>query len=135
MAFILRMVLRSCNKFAMRTEIGEHVHVYFELKTLHKLHCLVTASALFATYRDQRRRKHACYPVQHSQPCIQQQAHACPQCGLYAWDILALCPSTHSLSAPVMDGHANRVFALVYHPSDPRIILSAGWDDTVQVGV
>ena len=37
-AFILRMVLRSCNnKFAMRTEIGEHAHVYFELKTLCKL--------------------------------------------------------------------------------------------------
>ena len=33
-----------------------------------------------------------------------------------------------------MDGHASRVFAVRYHPSDPTSFLSAGWDDTVQVG-
>ena len=31
-----------------------------------------------------------------------------------------------------MDGHMGRVFALKYHPSDPRVLVSAGWDDTVQ---
>jgi len=28
-------------------------------------------------------------------------------------------------------GHTNRIFTLKYHPEDPNIILSAGWDDTV----
>ena len=37
------------------------------------------------------------------------------------------------MSSSVMDGHMSRVFALTYHPSDSRILLSAGWDDTVQV--
>ena len=37
------------------------------------------------------------------------------------------------MSASVMDGHVSRVFALAYHPSDPHTLLSAGWDDTVQV--
>ena len=32
----------------------------------------------------------------------------------------------------VMDGHMGRVFSLKYHPSDPRVLVSAGWDDTVQ---
>ncbi len=40
-----------------------------------------------------------------------------------------------SMSVSVMDGHMSRVFALVYHPSDPQILVSAGWDDTVQVGI
>ena len=31
-----------------------------------------------------------------------------------------------------MDGHMNRVFALRYHPSNPNLLVSAGWDDTVQ---
>ena len=31
-----------------------------------------------------------------------------------------------------MDGHMGRVFSLKYHPSDPRVVVSAGWDDTVQ---
>ena len=31
-----------------------------------------------------------------------------------------------------MDGHESRVFALKYHPTDPNILVSAGWDDTVQ---
>ncbi len=38
-----------------------------------------------------------------------------------------------SMSISVMDGHMSRVFALAYHPSDSRILVSAGWDDTVQV--
>ena len=28
-------------------------------------------------------------------------------------------------------GHSNRVFSLKYHPDDPNIILSGGWDNTV----
>mmetsp|Transcript_115683 Transcript_115683/g.247256 ORF Transcript_115683/g.247256 Transcript_115683/m.247256 type:complete len:365 (-) Transcript_115683:94-1188(-) len=30
-------------------------------------------------------------------------------------------------------GHSNRVFSLKYHPLEPHIILSGGWDNTVQV--
>jgi len=30
-------------------------------------------------------------------------------------------------------GHSNRVFSLKYHPLQPHIILSGGWDNTVQV--
>lgn len=30
-------------------------------------------------------------------------------------------------------GHSNRVFALKYHPEHPNIVLSGGWDNTVQV--
>ncbi|KAL5477459.1 hypothetical protein EMCRGX_G024259 [Ephydatia muelleri] len=37
-----------------------------------------------------------------------------------------------SLSSSTMDGHASRVFAVRYHPSDPTSFLSAGWDDTIQ---
>jgi len=31
-----------------------------------------------------------------------------------------------------VDGHNNRVFAGVFHPTDPNIFLTGGWDDTVQ---
>jgi WD40 repeat protein len=30
-------------------------------------------------------------------------------------------------------GHSNRVFSLKYHPQHPHIILSGGWDNTVQM--
>lgn len=30
-------------------------------------------------------------------------------------------------------GHSNRVFSLKYHPQQPHIILSGGWDNTVQI--
>eukprot|EP00933_Yihiella_yeosuensis_P047499 TRINITY_DN43334_c0_g1_i1.p1 TRINITY_DN43334_c0_g1~~TRINITY_DN43334_c0_g1_i1.p1 ORF type:complete len:354 (+),score=60.57 TRINITY_DN43334_c0_g1_i1:73-1134(+) len=30
-------------------------------------------------------------------------------------------------------GHSNRVFSLKYHPDNPHVILSGGWDNTVQV--
>jgi len=30
-------------------------------------------------------------------------------------------------------GHSNRVFSLKYHPEDPNLILSGGWDNTVQL--
>ena len=29
-------------------------------------------------------------------------------------------------------GHSNRVFSIKYHPTDPNLILTAGWDNTVQ---
>jgi WD40 repeat protein len=32
-------------------------------------------------------------------------------------------------------GHSNRVFAVKFHPDDDNVILSAGWDNTVQVGL
>eukprot|EP00053_Salpingoeca_punica_P003288 m.42285 g.42285 ORF g.42285 m.42285 type:complete len:348 (-) comp12092_c0_seq3:38-1081(-) len=31
------------------------------------------------------------------------------------------------------EGHTNRVFALAFHPSDPKTLVSGGWDKTVQV--
>ncbi|CAM9191239.1 unnamed protein product [Ectocarpus sp. 6 AP-2014] len=34
-----------------------------------------------------------------------------------------------SSSAP---GHSNRVFAVKFHPEDPEVLLTAGWDNTVQ---
>jgi WD40 repeat protein len=30
-------------------------------------------------------------------------------------------------------GHSNRVFSLKYHPTHPHIVLSGGWDNTVQM--
>jgi len=30
-------------------------------------------------------------------------------------------------------GHSNRIFSLKYHPLEPHIILSGGWDNTVQI--
>mmetsp|Transcript_20735 Transcript_20735/g.73222 ORF Transcript_20735/g.73222 Transcript_20735/m.73222 type:complete len:289 (-) Transcript_20735:248-1114(-) len=33
----------------------------------------------------------------------------------------------------VTAGHSNRVFALKFNPRDPNMMLSAGWDNTVQV--
>ncbi|EER17247.1 wd-repeat protein, putative [Perkinsus marinus ATCC 50983] len=29
-------------------------------------------------------------------------------------------------------GHSNRVFSLKYHPEDPNVIITGGWDNTVQ---
>lgn len=31
------------------------------------------------------------------------------------------------------EGHTNRVFAVKCHPGDPALVLSAGWDNTVQL--
>lgn len=39
---------------------------------------------------------------------------------------------THSQSSTLMDGHANRVFSSRYHPANPSLLISAGWDDTIQ---
>jgi WD40 repeat protein len=33
----------------------------------------------------------------------------------------------------VTAGHSNRIFSAKFHPHDPNIIASAGWDNTVQV--
>lgn len=30
-------------------------------------------------------------------------------------------------------GHSNRVFSVKFHPDDPNIVLSGGWDNTLQV--
>lgn len=32
-----------------------------------------------------------------------------------------------------MDGHASRVFAVKYHPDNEHILLSCGWDNTIQI--
>lgn len=33
----------------------------------------------------------------------------------------------------VTAGHSNRIFAVRFHPTEPWCLISAGWDDTVQV--
>lgn len=30
-------------------------------------------------------------------------------------------------------GHSNRIFVVKFHPTDPNILLSAGWDNSVMV--
>lgn len=56
-----------------------------------------------------------------------------PQINLYDVDsgsrIRIMEPSD---SRDVMNGHRTRVFALQYHPRDPHLFVSGGWDDTVQ---
>ncbi|XP_062505948.1 WD repeat-containing protein 38-like [Corticium candelabrum] len=37
-----------------------------------------------------------------------------------------------SPSLTTMDGHRRRVFAVKYHPTRPDLLVSSGWDDTVQ---
>lgn len=43
---------------------------------------------------------------------------------------LSSCSSSHL----IMDGHMMRVFATQFVPGDDNVFLTAGWDDTVQVG-
>ena len=31
-----------------------------------------------------------------------------------------------------VDGHHSRVFAGIFHPSDPNLFVTGGWDSTVQ---
>ena len=33
----------------------------------------------------------------------------------------------------VSAGHSNRIFSIKFHPSDENILVSGGWDNTVQV--
>jgi WD40 repeat protein len=37
------------------------------------------------------------------------------------------------LDSSVGHGHTNRVFAMHWHPEDPKLLFSGGWDKTVQV--
>lgn len=30
--------------------------------------------------------------------------------------------------------HSNRIFCAKFHPTDPRLMVSGGWDNTVKVG-
>lgn len=36
-------------------------------------------------------------------------------------------------SRDVMNGHRMRVHSVKYHPTDSHMLISGGWDDTVQV--
>lgn len=36
-------------------------------------------------------------------------------------------------TAKVTPGHSNRIFSVKFHPEDPNLVLSGGWDNTVQV--
>ena len=38
-----------------------------------------------------------------------------------------------SSASPSSSGHSNRVYALRYHPTQPHVLFSAGWDNTVLV--
>ena len=29
--------------------------------------------------------------------------------------------------------HSNRIFSVKYHPKDPNVLISGGWDNTIQV--
>jgi len=31
-----------------------------------------------------------------------------------------------------MDGHRARVFSVIYHPTEEHVLLTGGWDNTVQ---
>ena len=47
-----------------------------------------------------------------------------------------MCELTQYVFSPshtVMDGHRMRVFTVKYHPEMPNLMVSAGWDDTIQV--
>ncbi|GCA64192.1 hypothetical protein KIPB_013522, partial [Kipferlia bialata] len=33
----------------------------------------------------------------------------------------------------ITSGHFNRVFSLKFHPTDPNLLMSAGWDNTIQI--
>jgi len=33
----------------------------------------------------------------------------------------------------VTAGHANRIFAIKFHPTDPNFLITGGWDNTVQI--
>eukprot|EP00999_Lentomonas_sp_LEN2_P002081 NODE_328_length_1629_cov_114.444740_g296_i0.p1 GENE.NODE_328_length_1629_cov_114.444740_g296_i0~~NODE_328_length_1629_cov_114.444740_g296_i0.p1 ORF type:complete len:364 (+),score=55.39 NODE_328_length_1629_cov_114.444740_g296_i0:70-1092(+) len=48
--------------------------------------------------------------------------------------------TTHKLLATMQsgdgheaDGHSNRVFALKFAPNDPKVLVSGGWDNTLQI--
>lgn len=43
----------------------------------------------------------------------------------------ARCP--RALRACARAGHSNRVFSLRFHPTDENVLLSAGWDNTIQM--
>jgi len=38
-----------------------------------------------------------------------------------------------TIRAPACAGHSNRVFSLRFHPTDDNVLLSAGWDNTIQM--
>lgn len=39
----------------------------------------------------------------------------------------------HEYQDEILPGHTNRIFSLIFNPSDPNILVSGGWDDTLQV--
>ncbi len=49
----------------------------------------------------------------------------------------ALCRAIRSFSVGQTspDGHTNRVFSIKFHPGDSNILVTAGWDKTVQVAL
>lgn len=86
---------------------------------------------------------HVCTYVQmyiHTCTCIcvhmaHRHVHVHTLCKCVSHTTLAYVPLYDSMSATVMDGHMSRIFGLAYHPHDPRLLVSAGWDDTVQVSM
>ena len=49
--------------------------------------------------------------------------------------IISLFCLYFSDSRDVMNGHGMRVHSVKYHPTDPHLLISGGWDDTVQVSI
>ena len=90
--------------------------------------------------------------LSHSQKC-----HPCPQSQVYALDYRADATAfatagkdyavrvydeaTKTLTAKLASGwvgapsagHSNRIFTLKFVPDDPQLLLSGGWDNTVQI--
>eukprot|EP00899_Mesostigma_viride_P013180 jgi/Mesvir1/21863/Mv04240-RA.1 len=38
-----------------------------------------------------------------------------------------------SIQGEITTGHSNRVFAVRFHPTDANVVMSAGWDNTIQI--
>lgn len=45
------------------------------------------------------------------------------------WLLILELKSTENVSA----GHSNRIFSVKFHPTDSNILVSGGWDDTIQI--
>ena len=51
---------------------------------------------------------------------------------IYDEETQKLRTSMHS-NGYMAPGHSNRVYCVKYHPQDERLLLSGGWDNTVQI--
>jgi WD40 repeat protein len=40
---------------------------------------------------------------------------------------------TRDWDSPAVPGHTNRIFSILFHPANDHLLISAGWDDSIQV--